>query len=84
MAFAEYRDAEGRTFAEHVADRVMAAISERGLSRRQAADLAGMNRTTFNERINNVRPFTTAELGRIAAALDVHPAMLVEGFVPII
>ena len=76
----KYRDREGRTFNQFVADNVMAAVAADGRSIRQVATAAGINRETLRERINNTRPFTTAELSSVAYALDVPVAVLVEGF----
>ncbi len=55
----------------------MAAISTRGMSVRQLAIEAGINRATLQGRINNARPFNTDELAMIAAALGMEPAEVV-------
>lgn len=75
-----YRDREGRTFDQYVADRVMAAIVENGLSVLAVARESGINRETLRERLHNRYPFTTRELALVAAALGVHPDTFVSGF----
>ena len=69
-----YRDSQGRTFDQYVADRVMAAIIAAGMSVREVAAACGLNRSTLQRRVNNDLPFTTRELGAVAVALGVNPA----------
>lgn len=78
MVAREYRDAEGRTFPEFVADQVMGAIVARGKSIRAVAKESGIERTRLGDRLNNKRPFTTDELARVAAALNMHPGEFVK------
>lgn len=60
-------------FSEQVSDRVMAAIIAAGLSVRHVAAEAGIDRTTLQDRLNNVRPFNTDELSRLGTTLGVEP-----------
>lgn len=73
------RDLEGaaQEFSQQVADRVMEAVIASGLSVRQVAAGSGINRTTLQDRINNVRPFNTDELARVAAVLGIDPGSFV-------
>lgn len=80
----EYRDGQGRTFAEYVADRIMAAVIADGRPIQQLAEAGGINRETLRRRISLGKPFTTVELGQLAFALEIHPAELINaaGFEP--
>lgn len=75
---AEPVDGHGRTFAEYVGDRIWAAIIEDGRSTQQIAESAGINRETLRRRVRQGKPFTTVELGQLAAALGLHPAELID------
>lgn len=75
---AEPLDGHGRTFAEYVGDRIWAAIIADGRSIEQIAEAAGMNRETLRRRVRQGKPFTTVELGPLAAALGMHPADLID------
>lgn len=67
-------DRVAREFSQAVADRVMAAIIYRGLSVRAVAKASGIDRTTLQDRINNVRTFNTDQLARVALVVRVDPA----------
>lgn len=75
----EYRDGQGRTFSEAVADEVMAAIIASGKSMREVARESGISRTRLHGRLHNDRPFNTNELASVAAALGVEPWRFVRG-----
>lgn len=74
---AEYRDREGRTFSQYVADQVVQAAAERGMSGRAVAVAAGLNRETLRASFNHERPFDVHAIAQIAQAFDMHPAELI-------
>ena len=77
MPTSEYRDSQGRNFAEYTADQVMAAIAASGKSVLAVSRESGINRETLRDRIHNVYAFNTVELARVAQALDMSPADLI-------
>ena len=60
-----------------VADKVVAAMHAKDVSRLALADKAGIPRTTLIRRLTGTSPFTVDELARIAGALGVDVVALV-------
>lgn len=69
----EFRDAQGRTFSQAVADGVLAAMVSRGKSLREVARESGISRTRLHGRLHHERPFNTDELAAIAVVLGLDP-----------
>ena len=79
----EPRDRLGRTFSDYVADQVMAAAIDSGMSIRALARASGLERTGLQDRLNGVRSFNLDHLARIAAVLELNPCVFTAGFEPV-
>ncbi|WP_332645091.1 helix-turn-helix transcriptional regulator [Aeromicrobium sp.] len=75
----------GRTFAEYVTERIGEAIFRSGLSIRQAGSASGINHMTLHRSLAGERVFNLDDVARIASALGLTPAELMnaEGFEPV-
>lgn len=72
------RDAQGRTFSEFLTEQISEAIFRSGLSMRQAAAAAGINRMTLSRSLSGKRAFDANDVALIAEALSVSPAALMK------
>lgn len=59
---------------KEVADKVRQAMEAKGESINNTAKLASIPYTTFHRKIDGIYDFTMSELGRLADALEIHPA----------
>lgn len=68
--------------AERVAAEVRAELARRQITQQQFAPVIGLSQASLSDRMRGKTPFTIEDLGRIAEALRIHPAVLVGGYDP--
>lgn len=66
------------TLDERVAGEVRAELARQRRTQQWLSDQTGIGRPSLNKRLNGTRPFTVAELNKVAQALGVQVVTLLE------